>query len=189
MSWKSSLKTLQATLEGLVVTDGEGTVLDTDAGFATLVEWVDACREDRRRIYFVGNGASASMASHFSTDLAKNAKVPTEVFTDCSLVTATGNDFGYDQTFAYPLSQRMVEGEVLVAISSSGNSPNAVEAVRMARELDGLAVTVTAMSPDNTLRGLGDLNFYLPAEDYGMAESGHAVVLHHLVDIFSARNG
>ncbi|MBG0791678.1 MAG: SIS domain-containing protein [Desulfovibrionaceae bacterium] len=189
MSWKSSLQSLQTVLDGLVVTDGAGTVLDADAGFATLVEWIDACREDKRRIYFVGNGASASMASHFSTDLAKNAGVPTEVFTDCSLITATGNDFGYAQTFAYPLSQRMVEGEVLIAISSSGNSPNAVEAALKARDLDGLAVTVTAMSPDNSLRGLGDLNFYLPAEDYGMAESGHAVVLHHLVDIFSARKG
>ncbi|BDQ32995.1 SIS domain-containing protein [Pseudodesulfovibrio portus] len=189
MSWKSSLDSLFAILDELVVTDADGVAMDTDQGFALLVEWIDGCREDRRRIYFAGNGASASMASHFSTDLAKNAEVPTEVFTDCSLITATGNDFGYDQTFAYPLSQRMVEGEVLIAISSSGNSPNAVEAVKKAHEFGGLAVTVTAMNPDNALRGLGDLNFYLPADSYGMAESGHAVVLHHLVDIFSERNG
>ena len=116
MSWKSSLESLHAILNGLVVTDSGGAVMDTDAGFAVLVDWIDACREDKRRIYFVGNGASASMASHFSTDLAKNAEVPTEVFTDCSLITATGNDFGYDQTFAYPLSQRMVDEEVLIAI-------------------------------------------------------------------------
>lgn len=187
MSWKSSLESLTAVLGGLIITDRDGNVMDTDEGYSLLVEWVDACREDKRRIYFVGNGASASMASHFSTDLAKNAEVPTEVFTDCSLVTATGNDFGYEQTFAYPLGQRMVESEVLIAISSSGNSPNAVAAVKKAQALDGLAVTVTAMSPDNTMRGLGDLNFYLPADTYGMAESGHAFVLHHLVDIFSAR--
>lgn len=189
MIWKSSLESLHAILNGLVVTDNSGTVMDTDVGFARLVEWIDACREDKRRIYFVGNGASASMASHFSTDLAKNAEVPTEVFTDCSLITATGNDFGYEQTFSYPLSQRMVDEEVLIAISSSGNSPNVVEAVKKTRELSGLAVTVTAMSPENTMRGLGDLNFYLPADSYGMAESGHAVVLHHIVDIFSERNG
>lgn len=187
MSWKSSLQSLSSVLDGLIVTDKTGTVIDADTGFATLVKWTDACRQDKRRIYFIGNGASASMASHFSTDLAKNAEVPTEVFTDCSLITATGNDFGYEQTFAYPLSQRMVAGEVLIAISSSGNSPNAVEAVTKAQELGGLAVTVTAMSSDNAMRRLGDLNFYLPAETYGMAESGHAVVLHHLVDIFSER--
>ncbi len=55
--------------------------------------------------------------------------------------------------------------------------------------MSGLAVTITAMKPDNAMRNLGDLNFYLPADTYGMAESGHAAVLHHLVDIFSARNG
>ncbi|XXJ20110.1 SIS domain-containing protein [Desulfovibrio caledoniensis] len=187
MGWTTSLRELTNALEHLVITDGQGAVLEVDAGYALLRDWIIACREDRRRVYFVGNGASASMASHFSTDLAKNAEVPTEVFTDCSLVTATGNDFGYEQTFAYPLGQRMVAGEVLIAISSSGNSPNAVAAVEKARELSGRAVTVTAMSPDNRMRALGDLNFYLPAQTYGMAESGHGAVLHHLIDLFYER--
>lgn len=124
------------------------------------------------------------MASHFSTDLAKMSGVPTEVFTDPALITATGNDFGYAESFAFPLGQRMVAGEVLVAISSSGNSPNAVRAVQVARELKGVSATFTAMRPDNAMRAAGDLNFYLPAGTYGMAESGHAVLLHHLVDLF-----
>lgn len=186
MNWKSSLEVLAAALENMIVTDRDGVVLDVDEGYALLAEWIRQCRPEKRRVYLVGNGASAAMASHYATDLAKNAEVPTEVFTDCSLVTATGNDFGYDQTFAYPLSQRMVPGEVLIAISSSGNSPNAVAAVEKARELSGKAVTVTAMSPDNRMRALGDLNFYLPAETYGMAESGHGAVLHHLVDLFTS---
>ena len=112
MSWKSSSQTLSTVLDNLVVTDNTGAVLDTDEGFATLVAWVEACRQDKRRVYFVGNGASASMASHFSTDLAKNADVPTEVFTDCSRMTATGNDFGYDQTFADPLGQQIGRAHV-----------------------------------------------------------------------------
>ncbi|ADU62984.1 MAG: SIS domain-containing protein [Pseudodesulfovibrio sp.] len=184
MPWKHNLLNLFEVLDTMVVTDGAGVVLDTDAGFSLLVGWVKECREQRRRVYFVGNGASASMASHFSADLGKMAGVPTEVFTDCALITATGNDMGYDQTFAYPLGQRMVPGEILVAISSSGNSPNAVAAVRMAGRLSGRTVTFTAMSPDNAMRSLGDLNFYLPAQTYGMAECGHGIALHHLVDLF-----
>ncbi|AMK11502.1 SIS domain-containing protein [Pseudodesulfovibrio indicus] len=187
MNWYSSVQVLSKVLEQLAVTDGAGTLLDADAGFALFREWIEECRGERRRVYFVGNGASASMASHFSTDLAKNADVPTEVFTDCSLITATGNDFGYEQTFAYPLGQRMVPGEVLIAISSSGNSPNVVAAVARARELGGRSVTITAMSQDNRMRALGDLNFYLPADSYGMAESGHGAVLHHLIDLFTQR--
>lgn len=185
MSWMHSLHTLSKTLEQMAVTDGSGVAVAADAGFDRLSGWIASCRSDRRRVYFIGNGASASMASHFSTDLAKMAGVPTEVFTDCALITATGNDFGYEQSFAYPLGQRMVAGEILIAISSSGNSPNIVEAVRLARSGSVRTVTVTAMAGDNTLRGLGDLNFYIPAKTYGTAESGHAAILHHIIDLFT----
>ena len=185
MTWNDSLKKLKDALGGLQVTDGTGAPLDVDEAYELLADWVRECAADKRRIYFAGNGASASMACHFSTDLAKNSNAPTEVFTDPSLITATGNDMGYAETFAYPLRQRMVPGEVLVAISSSGNSPNTVKAMAAARELGGRAVTFTAMKPDNKMRTSGDLNFYIPAEDYGMAESGHAALLHHLIDIFT----
>ncbi len=184
MNWNSTFQTVSHALEKLVVTDGSGAVLDADDAFSTLMKWIIRCRESRQRVYFAGNGASASMASHFSTDLAKIGNVPTEIFTDCALITATGNDMGYEQTFAYPLGQRMVANEVLVAISSSGNSPNVVEAIKAARALAGRVVTFSAMSSDNTIRGLGDLNFYIPAYSYGVAESGHAVILHHLIDLF-----
>jgi len=184
MGWITSLRELTEALEQVVVTDGSGAVLDVDAGYGLLRDWIIACREDRRRVYFVGNGASASMASHFSTDLAKMSGVPTEVFTDPALVTATGNDFGYAETFAFPLAQRMVAGELLVAISSSGNSSNAVRALEVARKLSGVSATFTSMGAGNVMRASGDLNFYLPADTYGMAESGHAVLLHHLVDLF-----
>lgn len=188
MKWDSSVRHLTSALESLNVTDGSGESIPADVAFVLLCDWITSCQQNKRRVYFVGNGASASMASHFATDLAKNAKVPTEVFTDCALVTATGNDFGYDQIFSYPLSQRMVEDEVLIAISSSGNSPNAVMAVKKAKELLGKTVTVTAMSPDNVMRTNGDLNFYLPADTYGMAESGHAALLHHLIDCFTLKD-
>lgn len=188
MKWDSTVRHLASALESLNVTDGSGESIPADVAFVLLCDWIAACRQNKRRVYFVGNGASASMASHFATDLAKNAKVPTEVFTDCALVTATGNDFGYEQIFSYPLSQRMVEDEVLIAISSSGNSPNAVMAVKKAKELLGKTVTVTAMSPDNVMRNSGDLNFYLPADSYGMAESGHAALLHHLIDYFTLKD-
>ncbi len=185
MEWKPYLSDLNTTLDAITVTDRDGNVLDVDDAYAKLADWVGACSDDRCRVYFVGNGASASMACHFSTDLAKNSGAPTEVFTDPSLLTATGNDMGYDETFAYPLRQRMTKGEVLIAISSSGNSPNVVKAVEAASELGGRAVTFTAMKPDNAMRALGDLNFYIPATTYGMAESGHAVMLHHIIDYFT----
>jgi len=184
MNWDRYVNDLTSVLNSLVVTGREGATLDAGTGFSQLVQYVRDCGRDRRRVYFVGNGASASMASHFSTDLAKMSNVPSEVFTDSALITATGNDMGYAESFAFPLSQRMVKGELLIAISSSGNSPNTVRACEVARQFDGRVVTITAMSEDNKMRVLGDLNFYIQAETYGMAESGHAVLLHHLIDLF-----
>lgn len=185
MNWNTYLTDLNTTLDAIQATDRDGNKLNVDEAYRLLAEWVGACVGDRCRVYFVGNGASASMACHFSTDLAKNSGAPTEVFTDPSLITATGNDMGYDETFAYPLRQRMTQGEILIAISSSGNSPNTVKAVTTAQELGGRAVTFTAMKPDNAMRNNGDLNFYIPATTYGMAESAHAVMLHHLIDYFT----
>lgn len=185
MDWQSYLEDISSALAGMEVTERDGASLTPDAAYARLAGWVRECAGRRQRVYFVGNGASASMASHFSADLAKVSGAPTEVFTDPALITALGNDLGYAETFAAPLRQRMLPGEVLVAVSSSGNSPNAVQAVLAARELGGRAVTFTAMGPDNRMRGLGDLNFYARASTYGLAESAHAVMLHHLMDLFT----
>lgn len=184
MDWKEYVQELTDVVESIMVTDAQGQTLDVDTAFAELVKWVEECIRDKRRVYFVGNGASASMASHFATDLAKMAGVPTEVFTDVSLITATANDYGYEKSFSEPLSLRMVEGEALVAISSSGDSPNVVSAVKVARSLGGRVLSISAMKPDNALRSLGDVNLYIDAQTYGLAESGHAAILHHLIDLF-----
>ena len=76
---------------------------------------------------------------------------------------------------------------MLVAISSSGNSPNVANAAAEARKIGGHVVTLSAMQPGNRLQGMGDLNFYLPGHTYGLAESGHAAVLHHWIDMMVAR--
>lgn len=184
MNWSTYRGHLTETLAALAVTGADGSLLDADAAFRTLADWVRHCATSKGRLYFVGNGASASMASHFAADIAKMSGAPAEVFTDPALVTAIGNDDGFENVFAIPLRQRMRPGEVLVAVSSSGNSPNVLRAAEAARELGGKVTTFSAMAPGNKLRALGDLNFYIPAQTYGMAESGHAALLHHLVDLF-----
>lgn len=184
MTWNAYQAELFKTLDAISATGNAGQALDVDDAYTSLVEWVRACAVNRSRVYFIGNGASAAMASHFSADLGKTAGVPTEVFSDPALITATSNDMGYDECFAYPLRQRMVHGEILITVSSSGSSPNVVCAIDAARELGGHVVTLSAMSPYNRSRTMGDLNFYVPARSYGMAESSHAAILHYLVDLF-----
>lgn len=154
--------------------------------FCWLRDITCEAKENAATLFFIGNGASASMASHVSADLAKNAHLHTQVFSDLALITAIANDMDYDQVFAEPLRRRMRSGDILVAVSSSGASPNIINAAKEARAMGGQVVTLTAMHPDNQLRKTGDLNFYVPGKSYGLAETSHAALLHHWIDIMVA---
>lgn len=181
-SWSQAIAALSHVLSSACFTDAEGANLDADAGFDLWTRETVTLRERRRTLFLVGNGASASMASHFSADLAKNAHVHTEVFTDLSLLTAISNDMGYEHVYAEPLTRRARPGDMLVAISSSGRSPNILAAVDIAKRVGLTVVTLSAMSPENPLRRGGTLNVYLRCQTYGEAETGHAMVLHHWMD-------
>ena len=183
MNWKKNIFNFMSTLETLSVCDNAGHEVIPDSAFTEWQEFTLQIREHRKMVYLIGNGASASMASHTAADLAKNAFIHTEVFTDLSLMTAIANDISFEDVFAEPLRHRMIKGDMLVAISSSGESPNILRATREASKLGGFVVTLSAKRPDNTLRFQGTLNFYVCAQTYGMVESCHATILHHWMDL------
>jgi D-sedoheptulose 7-phosphate isomerase len=110
-------------------------------------------------------------------------------FTDSALLTATANDISFDRVFSLPLERFGRSGDLLITISSSGNSPNIVRALEVARRLDVGAVTLSAMGADNRSRALGDLNFYVPVRRYGWAESAHQVILHYWFDQYQDVHG
>ncbi len=182
MNWTNNISNLENCLKSLSARDKAGDETDSDSAFAQWKDRTVQVREDRKTVYLIGNGASASMASHFAPDLAKNGRVRTQVFTDLSLITAVANDVNYESVFSEPLRWQMTEGDMLVAISSSGNSPNVLAGCETAVSLGGYVVTLSAMKPDNALRSLGNLNFYVPAETYGAAETCHAAILHYWMD-------
>jgi D-sedoheptulose 7-phosphate isomerase len=91
--------------------------------------------------------------------------------------------------FSLPLQRVGRAGDLLVAISSSGNSPNIVRALDTARGLGVAAVTLTGLRPENRARSLGDLNFYVPLTRYGLVESAHQIVIHHWLDEYLAQYG
>lgn len=188
MLWSDYCGNITRLLLLLTVTDENGKELDRDEAFRLLEERSLRVREERKNIYCIGNGASASIASHFSADMAKNGKLHTEVFSDLALLTAISNDMGYEEVFAEPLRRRGSAGDLLVAISSSGNSPNVVKAAESARSMGLDVITFTAMKADNRLRKLGSLNFYFPAQTYGDAESVHGTVLHYWINMFLKRS-
>ena len=160
--------------------------MEPDLAFTRWRDHTLQIRRTRKTVFLIGNGASASMASHIAADLAKNAHIRTEVFSDLSLITAIANDLSYAEVFAEPLRRRMMEGDMLVAISSSGQSTNILRAVKEAKSLGGIVITLSAMDPNNLLRAQGSLNFYTPAMSYGMAETCHAAILHYWMDLVVA---
>jgi D-sedoheptulose 7-phosphate isomerase len=181
--WPHHLDRLRACLEALSVQDGAGRELHPEEAFSRWRDLTCTVRSRKKTVFLIGNGASASMASHVAADLAKNAYVHTQVFTDLSLITAVANDICFEEVYAEPLRRRMNESDMLVAISSSGNSVNILRAAREALALGGTLVTLSAMGANNALRTLGTFNFYIPAESYGMAETCHATILHYWIDL------
>ncbi|MDO9566787.1 MAG: SIS domain-containing protein [Candidatus Desulfaltia sp.] len=181
--WKQEIDKLCGILHKLSFTGYDGVEYSVDEGFQLWQELTIDVREKKRSIYLIGNGASASMASHFAADLAKNAHLHTEVFTDLSFITAISNDLGYEWVFSEPLQRRAKKGDMLVAISSSGNSKNILCATEVALKIGLKVITLSAMSPQNPLRTSGSLNIYIPAQTYGYAETCHAAILHHWMDM------
>ena len=185
--WQQNIGDLYNLLEDLSVLDSQGNDLDPDEAFSRLTELTFRIHSEDATIYYFGNGASASMASHFAADMAKTGGVRTMVFSDLSLLTAVANDLSYEDVYAEPLRWYMKREDMVVAISSSGNSPNIARAVIQAKKLGGTVITISAMNEDNAIRKLGDLNFYVGAKTYGLAETAHAAILHFWTDLVESK--
>lgn len=179
--YKASLAEI---LDKTAVTDKAGKSLDAEAGFDAWCEMTRAVQDAGRTLFFIGNGASAMMASHMAVDAGKNGGIRSTAFNDAALLTAVSNDVAFEQCFAEPLRRIGGRDDLLVTISSSGNSPNIITAIDAVHEMGMQVVTLSAMSPDNRSRGKGDLNFHVPANTYGLAEAAHQVLLHCWLDLF-----
>jgi D-sedoheptulose 7-phosphate isomerase len=158
------------------------------AGIDRILKRLRAAQDSGAMIYIAGNGGSAATASHWVNDLGKATKgtgcQPMRVMSlsdNVSWLTALANDEGYERVFSGQLENFAQPGDVLVVISASGNSPNLVEAVELARKRG--VVTVGFLGFDGgVLKNQVDEYLWLPTEKgaYGLVESGHALICHIL---------
>ena len=139
-----------------------------------------------RKVIFIGNGASASISSHMATDFWKNGGMRTLAFNDAALLTCISNDCGYENVFEKPLEMFADNGDILFAISSSGASENIMKGVLAARKMSAHVVTFSGFKPDNPLSSMGDVNFFVPDENYGPVEVVHLSIIHCILDAILA---
>jgi D-sedoheptulose 7-phosphate isomerase len=158
-----------------------------------FIETLLAARKRGATIFFIGNGGSAATASHFANDLSVGVNEYDKPFRAMSLtdnvplITAIGNDFGYEEIFVRQLRILGRSGDVLVGISASGNSPNLLRAFDYASSAGMRTVAITAFD-GGRMKTSADQGIHVPTEpkEYGPAEDAH-MVLDHLVCAYLMR--
>jgi D-sedoheptulose 7-phosphate isomerase len=138
-----------------------------------------------KRIFFIGNGGSNSICSHMMEDYAKMGRYPTFAFSDAALITCYANDYGYEKAMEEWLKIHLVKGDLLIAISSSGESKNILNAVQFAKTSGNSVITLSGFKPGNSLSQSGNVNFHLSVSNYGIVECFHQVILHLVLDIIT----
>ena len=165
--------------------------LDYDA-LGKLIDMIWGAYKRQTNIYFMGNGGSASIASHLAADIGKNAmtdwsdnnedRFRTLALTDnVAWMTALANDVGYENVFVEQLKNLARKGDMVVVISSGGNSPNVVKAAQWAKE-HGLEVAAMVGFSGGKLKGIADVSVWVPADNYGYVEGLHGDIHHYLVE-------
>ncbi|PYV30910.1 MAG: hypothetical protein DMG09_26610 [Acidobacteria bacterium] len=161
--------------------------VDLDA-MERIVQRLCAARDSGAMVYVAGNGGSASTASHWVNDLGKGAKCPgrtpmrvLSLNDNISWLTALANDEGYERVFSGQLENFARSGDLLIVISASGNSPNLLRAVELARKRGVITIGLLGFN-GGALKDEVDECLLLPTEKgaYGLAESGHSLLCHVL---------
>jgi D-sedoheptulose 7-phosphate isomerase len=160
------------------------------ADLARFLDCLERAYQDDRQVYIIGNGGSAATASHMACDLAKNvypavstAQVRrfrvTSLTDNVALITALANDCGYQRIFAEQLNNVLQKDDLVIAISASGNSPNILEAIALARERGARTAALLGFGGGRA-RDLVDVALVVDSGDYGHVEDLH-LMLNHLV--------
>jgi D-sedoheptulose 7-phosphate isomerase len=159
----------------------------TDESIDELIKVRDLIKEastKNKKVLIFGNGGSAAIASHFSVDLTKNAKIRCLNFNEASLITCFANDYGFEHWAEKAIDFYGDKGDLLIVISSSGESQNMINAVKAARNgnFDSI-ITLSGFSEENSLKKLGDINLWVNNKSYNFVENVHQIWLLAVTDL------
>tara|TARA_B100000787_G_C16176147_1_gene289138 strand:+ start:214 stop:762 length:549 start_codon:yes stop_codon:yes gene_type:complete len=150
--------------------------------FTNLIKKI---KKNKNKVIIVGNGGSAAMASHVSVDLTKVAKVRCINFNESDLITCFANDYGYENWVSQSLEFYADKNDLVILISSSGNSKNIINAAKKALEMKLHLVTFSGFKKNNKLSKYGNLNFWVDSSSYNKVEMTHHIWLLAVVDLLA----
>ena len=163
------------------------TALIESADLVSLANLILEVSDNGGKVIVVGNGGSAAIGSHIAVDLTKAARVRAVNFNEADLITCFANDYGYENWVREALLAYGDANDLLIAISSSGNSLNIVNGTDTAKSIGMKVVTFSGFSADNALREKGELNFWVNSREYNIVEMTHHVWLCALVDYLASK--
>jgi len=149
-------------------------------------ELIVKASDEGKKTILVGNGGSAAMASHVAVDLVKAAGIRAVNFNEADLITCFANDFGYEQWVEKALEFYADSGDLVLLISSSGQSQNIINGAKKALSMNLDLVTCSGFRSDNPLRSLGTINLWIDSDSYNHVEMAHHVWLVAIVDYIIA---
>ena len=188
-SARSYYNRLADLVNSIKFTNKEGKNIDFYDGIEIIGSLILTQANSGHKLMFIGNGASAAISSHMSTDFWKTCGIRAVAFNDSSLLTCLGNDFGYEYIFEKSIEMFADPGDILIAISSSGKSENILRGVNSAKSKECSVVTHSGFKDDNPLSSAGDFNFYVPAQKYGPVEVIHHSICHCILDAIVSCKG
>ena len=160
-----------------------------DADTSQLVAAADLIRsigESDGKVIVVGNGGSAAIASHLAVDLTKVAGIRTVNFNEPSLLTCFANDYGYEHWVEKALGFHADQGDLLILVSSSGESANILNGAKRAVAMGLSILTLSGFANDNRLRSLGGINLWVNSRTYNIVENVHQIWMLSIVDYLAA---
>ncbi len=180
---------IKRLLDNIEITDKNFNGYTYKEGINKAITALKNCKTQRGCLYICGNGGSAGIAQHMTADFLKNGGIRTYNMYGQSTMTCISNDLTYEYVFCKQIEMLTENRDIMIAISSSGESENIVKAIKAMREIGGEVITFTGFRKANRIRNMGDINVYVPSEHYGMVESVHNMVLQQLVDMIVETDG
>jgi len=155
---------------------------DLEGNLLSFEKLAREVQSNKNKIIFIGNGASASISSHGAVDFSKQGKVRSITFNEANLITCLSNDYGYENWASEALKLYANRGDLVVLISVSGESSNLVNAAKQSIKMGLKIITFTGRHQNNSLRQLGNINFWVDSHAYNIVECIHMIWITSVID-------